>query len=63
MRAHEQHVRQFAVHELLEQAGRIAGQAPGRQHGEVPIGGFLDPQDEVLTGTGQHDAAHEKAFP
>ena len=63
MRAHEQDVGQLAVDELLEQPGGITRQAAWREHVDVPVGGLLHPQDQVLAGSGQHDAAHEKAFP
>jgi hypothetical protein len=63
VRTHEQDVGQFAVVELLEEPGGVAREAARRQDMDVPIGRLLDPQDQVLTGSGQNDAAHEKAFP
>ena len=58
MRADEQDVGQLAVEELLEQAGGVARQAARREDVDVPVGRLLDPQDQVLTGSGQNDAAH-----
>jgi hypothetical protein len=58
VRPHEQHVGQLPVEELLEQPGGVAGQAARGQHGDVALRGLLDPQDQVLAGSGQYDAAH-----
>ena len=30
--------------------------------GDVAVRGLLDPQGQVLVGSGQYDAAHEKSF-
>jgi hypothetical protein len=29
---------------------------------DVTVGGLLDPEGQVLVGTGENDAAHEKSF-
>jgi hypothetical protein len=58
VRAHEQDVGELAVDELLEQPGGVTRQAARRQDGDVSVGGLLDPQDQVLAGSGQYDAAH-----
>ena len=62
-RADHQDVGQLAVEQLLEQARGVGGQPARRQDVDVAVGGLLDPQDEVLIGCGEHDAAHAKAFP
>ena len=62
-RPDQQHVRQLAVQELLEQPGRVGGQPAGGSTRDVAVGRLLDPQDEVLVGSGQYDAAHRKLFP
>ena len=59
----EQHVGQLAVEQLLEQARGIAGQPARGQDRDVAVRRLLDPQDQILVGCGQHDAAHAKAFP
>ncbi len=63
VRADEQDVGQLAVDELLEQAGGVAREAARREDGDVPVGRLLHPQDQVLTCTGQDDAAHRGTPP
>ena len=58
VRADQQDLGHLAVDELLEQAGGIAGQAARREDVDVSVGGLLDPQDQLFTGSGQNDAAH-----
>ena len=48
---------------VLEQAGGLTGEATGRQDGDVTVGRLLDPEDQVLVGSGQNDAAHRAASP
>jgi hypothetical protein len=58
VRADEQDVGHLAVEELLEQAGGVAREAARRQDVDVAVRRLLDAQDQVLTGSGQNDAAH-----
>jgi hypothetical protein len=59
VRAEHQHLGQLAVHQLLEQPGRVGRQPAGRQDRDVAVDGVLDPQGQLLVGGGQHHAAHQ----